>query len=361
MAVMCALRSVLPTVSFRVATTAPQHLFGGHLFADIVSCTSKESAFEQISFLNLQTDCGLVQSGPLSLDLEATMQQLVAYRAEEADKLVALTKFFSGCDRIVCDISALGILAAQKLSRPAILLDNFRWDWIYTQLAEEVPQFIAAQFVSLAEYFHALYEQADLQIQCTPVCSPAPNARQVGLLARPMRNSPEATRRRLGIPEEAHCILISLSEFVTAGELERSSSAGKEIHWLVPHMSLSGATPTRIPQNVHLLSADEYHPDLVAASNVMLGKLGYSSVAEAACLGTPFAYLQRHWFPESKVLADFVTQRGLGQPLESTSRDANVSEAYSLESLLRLVDKEKTPQEGLKNDIDLAAELVLSA
>lgn len=363
---MSALRSVVPTVSFRIASTAPRHLFAGHLFAghlfaDIASRAHKEKSFEQITFLNLQTDCGLVQSGPLSLDLEATMRQLTAYRAEEEKTLATLSRFFSGCDRIVCDISAFGILAAQKLSRPAILIDNFRWDWIYTQLANEVPQFIAAQFVSLADHLQSVYEQADLQIQCAPVCVPTAKARQIGLLARPVLNAPEVTRSRLGIPAEAKCILVSLSEFLTADELERNSSANKEIHWLVPQMSLRGAPPKRIPANVHVLSMDEYHPDLVATSDLMLGKLGYSSIAEAACAGTPFAYLQRHWFPESRVLEDFVTQKELGQSIEGTCLDAPRSEAYSLDALLPLVGEAEKRQNIHKNDINLAAQLVLSA
>ena len=51
-----------------------------------------------------------------------------------------------------------------------------------------------------------------------------------------------------------------------------------------------------------------YHPDLVAASDLVIAKLGYSTVAEVFSAGTRLAYLARSRFPESPVLEAFVRQ-----------------------------------------------------
>jgi hypothetical protein len=49
-----------------------------------------------------------------------------------------------------------------------------------------------------------------------------------------------------------------------------------------------------------------YHPDLVAASDLVVAKLGYSTVAEVYHAGNAFAYLRRPKFPESPILEAFV-------------------------------------------------------
>jgi UDP:flavonoid glycosyltransferase YjiC (YdhE family) len=53
---------------------------------------------------------------------------------------------------------------------------------------------------------------------------------------------------------------------------------------------------------------DFYHPDLVAASDLVISKLGYSTVAEAYRAGTALAYVGRPHFPESPVLARWVEE-----------------------------------------------------
>ncbi len=52
-----------------------------------------------------------------------------------------------------------------------------------------------------------------------------------------------------------------------------------------------------------------HHPDLVAAADVVVGKLGYSTVAEAVGAGTRFLYVPRPGFRESAVLERFVHER----------------------------------------------------
>ena len=49
-----------------------------------------------------------------------------------------------------------------------------------------------------------------------------------------------------------------------------------------------------------------YHPDLVAAADVVVGKLGYSTIAEVYNAGTTFGYFTRPRFRESGPLQAFV-------------------------------------------------------
>ena len=49
-----------------------------------------------------------------------------------------------------------------------------------------------------------------------------------------------------------------------------------------------------------------YHPDLILAADAVIGKLGYSTVAEIYQSGVPFGFVERPDFRESAVLADFI-------------------------------------------------------
>ncbi len=48
-----------------------------------------------------------------------------------------------------------------------------------------------------------------------------------------------------------------------------------------------------------------FHPDLVQASDAVVGKLGYSTLAEAYSAGLPFAYIPRTGFRESEEMSQY--------------------------------------------------------
>jgi hypothetical protein len=65
-----------------------------------------------------------------------------------------------------------------------------------------------------------------------------------------------------------------------------------------------------------------FHPDLVAAADVVIGKLGYSTVAEVAGAGSALAYVSRPGFPESPVLERFVDERIAAREIELEAFEA---------------------------------------
>ena len=100
-----------------------------------------------------------------------------------------------------------------------------------------------------------------------------------------------------------------------------------------------------------------YHPDLVGAADVVVGKLGYSTVAEVAAAGTRFVYVPRPHFPESDELeawtrAHLVSKRFEPEHLESDDW---------LAQLLLAVDRiQKRPRKAsLPNGADQVAAEVL--
>lgn len=84
-------------------------------------------------------------------------------------------------------------------------------------------------------------------------------------------------------------------------------AAVAEYDFVIP----GGAERESLRANLALLPhhSPVHHPDLVAAADVVVGKLGYSTVAEAVRAGTRFLHPPRPGFREHPVLAGYVRSR----------------------------------------------------
>jgi hypothetical protein len=72
---------------------------------------------------------------------------------------------------------------------------------------------------------------------------------------------------------------------------------------------IAGVTDfTETRDNLVLLPRNSpfFHPDLINASDAVVGKVGYSTLAEVYHAGLPFGYITRPNFPESGPLAAYI-------------------------------------------------------
>jgi len=97
-----------------------------------------------------------------------------------------------------------------------------------------------------------------------------------------------------------------------------------------------------------------YHPDLVQAADVVVGKLGYSTVAETYQARAAMVYLARPRFRESAVLASFVRRTA---PSEEITEGA-FSDGSWLDAVDCLLDAER-PAEPRINGAGEAADAIL--
>ncbi|KIK62917.1 hypothetical protein GYMLUDRAFT_259693 [Collybiopsis luxurians FD-317 M1] len=67
-----------------------------------------------------------------------------------------------------------------------------------------------------------------------------------------------------------------------------------------------------LPENFYLAPKDVYMPDLTAVADVLLGKLGYGTVAECIDAGTPMVYVSRPLFIEELGLRILLEKEGVG-------------------------------------------------
>ncbi len=282
---LCALRSGL---EIHLLTTVPRWFF-----ADGLSCPFK--------LHRLTTDVGLVQRTPLAEDLEATARRLDRLLAPGSGVLDRITNLIGrlGCRLVICDISPLGLAAARRLGLPSVLVENFTWDWIYRGYDPAHPG-----LEEHARTMARLFEDSDLHIQTRPWCRTAGDGWGVAPVARRPSTSVRVTRNRFDISDADPLVLLTMGgvswDYRALAALESHRTA----HFVVP----GGADRASRRGRLTLLPfrSGFHHPDLVAAADVVVGKLGYSTVAEAHQSGAAMAYIGRPRFRESQVLADFV-------------------------------------------------------
>ncbi len=282
-AVIDAVRRRSPEARFELFTTVPDWFF-------------EQSLERPVTYHRATTDLGLVQKSSLEEDLEETVRRLRAwlpFSGRELDQLATAVDA-AGCDRVVCDVAPIGLAVAQRLGRPSLLIENFTWDWIYRAYAAEEPA-----LAEIADYLAGIFDAADLRVQTEPFCRRAAGALRVSPLSRRPRLDRDRVRRRLGIPARARLVMVTMGgvEWRYDG-IETRLAAGSGERWLV--VPGGSPEPRRLERAVLLPHrSDFYHPDLIHASDAVIGKLGYSTVAEVYSAGLPFGYVPRPTFPES--------------------------------------------------------------
>jgi UDP:flavonoid glycosyltransferase YjiC (YdhE family) len=251
------------------------------------------------------SDVGLAQTTPLSEDLDLTLERLNRLLPFRPDNLASLKKEILGtqCKLVVCDIAPLGIAVAQAAGLPSILIENFTWDWIYQGYLDVEPRFHQP-----IEYLHQVFSEANYHIQTEPVCVPSTGRHlTTHPVSRSARTSPGEIRSRLDIPPDVKIVLISMGGIQGEYQFVQKLSDLPGVYFILP-----GGSQTTIHYEESRVflphHSDFYHPDLMAASDMVVGKAGYSTIAEAYWAGIPFAYVSRQRFPEAAVMAEYVQQ-----------------------------------------------------
>jgi len=257
-------------------------------------------------------DVGFVQRGPLQIDFAATVTQLQDFFDNLPSRVELLAQRLEGCQAVICDVAPLGILVAKKLGIPSILIENFTWDWLYRELADRHPQL--GEFALPLEQ---IYAQADLRIQTRPFCHNHPQAPKVDPLARPLSPQAHLLAQSLGLEGERPIITITMGGHDFYPEFVEQLKKKEQYQFVLTGQGGS----LRHQGNCLFLppSSKVYHPDLINLSDGVIGKVGYSTMAECHQAGTPFGYIARMDFPESPLLCQFIETNMNGLALDPAS------------------------------------------
>lgn len=308
-AVMAALQEIDPSLRLEIFTKVPEWFF-------------RESLPGPFGYHSILTDIGLVQHSALREDLAATVRRLnefLPFDPARLDALAAEVKL-AGCESIVCDIAPLGIAVARTAGVPSVLVENFTWDWIYDGYARDDTRL--SRHVA---YLRNIFESADHHIQTEPVSVYHPADLLTPPVSRSPRKSRSEIREKLSIPGDAQAVLITMGGIASppgAGEWRHQHTflsqlqEHSRLYFVIPGSRQS----VQMEGNLVLLPHHSrfFHPDLINACDAVIGKLGYSTVAEVYRAGVPFGYIPRARFRESEALAAFAQAQMNGIEIPET-------------------------------------------
>ncbi len=296
-AVMEAIAECDPSIRFDIFTAVPSWFF-------------KDSVTADFTFHHLLTDFGLAQKTPFQSDLRDTLSGLDDFYPIPHSRLADIAGHIKEIDSkmVICDIAPMGLLVAKEAGIPSALVENFTWDWIYRQYVA-----LDNRILDYIDYLKPIFESADYHIQTEPICS----RKSADLVAPPASRRPRASReqirQRLGLLTNGNVILITTGGIPQSYDFYRKLVRLKEITFVMP-----GAGPEKkFRDNLIVLPhrSEFYHPDLVNACDAVIGKVGYSTLAEVYQAGVPFGYVARADYNESGPMIDFIRQQMSGMAI----------------------------------------------
>lgn len=282
------------------ATRMDQRIFF-EIYSLIPEWFFQQSAGKNFVYHLTKTDIGMVQASPVREDIFQTVEALEGFLpfpdALLDDLAARLQK--SGCRLVLCDISPLGLAAAQRAGIPSVLIENFTWDWIYQGYADVDPR-----MQKFSRYLRDIFNSANYLIQTEPVCV----QKKANLCTRPVARKPRLSaktiRSKLNLDLSDSLVLISMGGIQEGYRSIEALKKAAQYKFLIP----GGAEELCFDQNLILMPHHHefFHPDLVQASDAVVGKVGYSTIAEVYQAEKPFLYQVRPRFPESPILTDYV-------------------------------------------------------
>ena len=292
--VLESLYEIDPFIQYEIFTKIPPWFF-------------KNSLSKAFSYHPLETDIGFVQETPFRgnfLETKRRLNTFLPFERSQIERLSRLVKRLK-CKLVICDIAPMGIQVAQEAGVPSVLVENFTWDWIY----QRCPNF-NQQVQNHIDYLKSLFETADYHIQTEPICNNQNSDLTTFPVSRKWKTPGQKIRNMLGIAAESKMVLISFGGIPEQITFFDRLATLKDVRFVIA----GGADSLKIEKNLILLPhrSDYFHPDLVNAADAVIGKAGYSTVAEVYNAGTPFGYIPRPSSAESPRLVQFIKQNMAG-------------------------------------------------
>ena len=293
--VLAALRARLPQVRMTLLTGLPSTFLHERILGE----------FARVEWWG---DFGMRMHSALDIDLTRSAADYAAFHADWEARVETTAQLLEGLapDLLLANIPYLPLAAAARIGLPSVALCSLNWAGIYRHYFASRPE---------APVILAAMEDAYNSAQAF-LC-PAPsmampelrNVQPIGPLSRLGQNRRSELCERLGVHATQRLVLIAPGGIELRLPLE-AWPEDPEITWIVP------AAWNVQRHDMHSFEALGYSfTDTLATVDALLGKLGYGTVAECACNGTPMLYIPRPDWPEERVLAEWLHEQGRCAPI----------------------------------------------
>lgn len=245
-----------------------------------------------------KTDTGMVQQNWKVPSVDETFQELLQLW-QDKDKIVEREiKFLNeyAIDFVIVDIPYLPILAAKKSNLPVYGITNFDWYFNYLELVTEETNH---KIIRIIEEIRGIYSLCDksyiLPFSNEKSVQAMPNQIKCGNLAKYTPSSREEVCKRFKIQSNKKIALITFGGIMSDIAYFESLTKNTEYVFLTN-------SPLGSSDNVILIPRDFDYSLLISACDVVITKVGYSTLAETCAAGTYLCYATRDNFPEDQAL-----------------------------------------------------------
>lgn len=258
-------------------------------------------------FHPVELDVGVHQPNAIVTDLGGTLDRLDRFEASwnerwanEIDWLRSL-----GVRLVVGDIPPIAFAAASAVGVPSLALGNFSWDWVYRSYTPHDERF--GRHADLAA---RRYAEADemLRLPFHAEATPFRRVTEVPLIVRRSPLSRREARAALGAPLDGPLVLLSFGG-VPFSEISPDGLARvPEVRFLTTEPCFGG------PPNVRMIPRrDVDYMTLLRASDAVVTRPGYGTVAASLVNGVRVLYTSRGEFPEYPILVAALETHGTAQ------------------------------------------------
>jgi len=320
------------------------------IFSNIPKWFFDKSIIGNFKLFNFRTDIGLVQKNPFEEDLEKTLENLEQFYFFQDQRLELFCEKLQAenVDLIISDISPIGIQVGKTLGVQTVLIENFTWDWIYEPYLSSHSEF--KKFIEINQKMNSL---ADFHYQTLPVCNRNEKYSLLLPIFREKRHPKDNLRKELGVPLSAKLVLITMGGIPLTMKQVKFNFNDKNIFFVIPGSDVKSQITEEnkifLPHNHNY-----FHPDLVHASDLVIGKVGYSTIAEVYSANVPFLYIPREKFRESIYLEKFIQSEMIGFPIKQES----LLDGTIKEDLLKALDI-SAKINFVKNGADMISDIIL--
>lgn len=247
-------------------------------------------------------DCGAVQADALTVDRLASLEKYAETAVVPRETILATeVEWLKSikADLVVSDVVPVACRAAADAGIHSVCVTNFSWDFIYAEYVMAAGHHHRSIVWQIAED----YSHCEFLIRLPGYC-PMPafrDAIDVPLVVRRLHKSPEEVRKELGIGEDVKTVILNFGGQPSGWTLKEEFLPSG---WLC--LVCGASESLDLPPNFRKLAKDAYTPDVIAASDCMLGKIGYGTVSEALAYKIPFVFVRRDYFNEEPFLRNML-------------------------------------------------------
>lgn len=296
-AVIEALQELEPDLRIHIITTVTPALF--------------DESLSHYTYHECVVDIGLAQDSALQANIGETIKRLTELLPYSKTLLAKMMDICKDCSLILCDIAPLGIATATQLQIPSVLVENFTWDWIYQPYLSDYPKLGA-----YADYLSRLFAEATHRIQTEPLCRNTACDILCGPIARRLKGTDRLIRVMLAA-ENKKIVVVTMGGVSQKSPRLNITSDNNDILYVLTGQDES----KKINENLFLLARDGvvYHPDLIAAADLVVCKAGYSTIAECAQAGARVLGVGRSDFAETVTLNHYLKKELLARCIDSAT------------------------------------------